>query len=175
MTIAQQFSGQLKDADVDAEFRNLYSGLEAVNRWGQWTNVAYDASLFWSDAGTWTPKAEHVRRFKWTLIGRTLLVDLYLTVPPITGTVKYLFVRVPLTGYKIVPNANAAQATFGAVNTSAAQSGLVVDNSVVVAGIVGAYNNRTDTVVLVAAKLDASAFTNTAGIIAQLAIDVQPQ
>ena len=175
-TQTQQFAGQLMDPMADKEFKNILAAIDSINRWGQWTNVPYASGLFVSDSGTWTVLAEHMKRFKWTVIGRTMLVDLLITSPAITGTVKYLRCRIPNSGYRVMPApVGAAAPSYGAITNSAAQSCIVSDNSTPGLGAIQADGAISNAIVIVANKYDASAFTNTAGIIAQLALEVQPQ
>lgn len=80
-----------------------YSALDAVL--GQWTAVPYSAANFTANAGTWTVDAGDVVTYAYTLVGKTMWLNFYLSATSVVAPLP-AELRIALPG-----GATAAQVT----------------------------------------------------------------
>lgn len=62
---------------------------------GSWANVPYDPQNFTASAGQWTVDAGDQARFAFTLIGKTMIVNLILDYTSVAEPAQYLQVKIP--------------------------------------------------------------------------------
>ena len=62
---------------------------------GEWTAVAFNAGDFTAASGNWTVDSGDVTLFRYTLIGKTMIVSIYVQNTDVSATPSYLAVLIP--------------------------------------------------------------------------------
>jgi len=65
---------------------------------GEWSAVPFNAADFTASVGTWTVEAADIITFRYTLIGKTMIVSLYIQTTAISGAPTELRIKIP-AGY----------------------------------------------------------------------------
>ncbi len=178
LLLGLQFAEQLPPI-VGDELEQLTAAIQAwagkLDGAGKWVSIAYASSLFWPDAGTWTPRAQDVRLLQYSVVGNRMVVAFHIEGAAASGTVTKLNIRVPTPGWVPVASLNPGTVAGVAISFSSACS-IWEATDTYKPGIAAIVNGRTDSLVI-QCSLTAEgniAGSSLAGCFGQVSCLVQP-